>query len=179
MVQLFGFLGTGSIATHFANRLSGFNVKLLGYRNKDMAHPTFDETYHGIEGLKHVLKESDYIIITLPLNRLTNQLLTYELLSLMKKDALLINVGRGEVICQDALIKLLQEDKIRGAGLDVVYPEPLNKDNPLWQMSNVYITPHNAPSSIHMLERLYKLVDTNLTNYKENKTQQNTIKITN
>ena len=84
---------------------------------------------------------------------------------MMKKDALLINVGRGDVIDQDALIDLLEKGLIRGAALDVTTPEPLPKDSKLWGMKQVYITPHNAPSSPFMLDRLTSLISDNIHRY--------------
>lgn len=160
-----GFLGTGSIASFCANKLKGFDVKLIGYRNKNKPHPLFNDIYTGQDGLNYVIKNSDYLIVTLPLNQSTYQILSKEKLQLMKPDAVLINVGRGKLVDQEALINMLQLDLIRGAALDVMDPEPLNKENPLWQMDNVYLTPHIAGSSKYMLERLYDLVEKNIDNY--------------
>ena len=170
-----GFLGSGSLATAAATRLKAFGAKVISYRKTNLPNPIFDETYFGESGLKTVLQNSDYVVITLPLNEDTNQMINAEKLSWMKKDAVLINVGRGEVINQDALIEVLQKGLIRGAGLDVMTPEPLPKESPLWHMDNVFITPHNAPSSPYMMARLYDLIEDNLRQFIENKPLKNTI----
>ena len=85
----------------------------------------------------------------------------------MKPSALLINVARGKVVNQEDLYKALKEKRIRGAGLDVLDPEPLPKDHPMWKLDNVYITPHNASSSPFMRDRLYRMIVMNLDLYLE------------
>ena len=87
----------------------------------------------------------------------------------MKKNAVLINVARGDIIDQEALIKALKQKKIRGAGLDVTTPEPLPETNELWALDNVFITPHNASSSPYMKDRLYQMTVENLEAYLSGK----------
>jgi phosphoglycerate dehydrogenase-like enzyme len=102
------------------------------------------------------------VIVAIPLTSETAHLLDRRRLLLMKNDALLINVSRGMIIDQEALIDMLREKRIRGAALDVVTPEPLPESSPLWELDNVYITPHNASSSTLMQSRLTALVEKNL-----------------
>ena len=83
----------------------------------------------------------------------------------MKSNALLINIARGDVIDQEALIEALKHKQIRGAGLDVTSPEPLPKTSELWNLDNVFITPHNASSSPYMKDRLYEMTRINLYKY--------------
>ena len=164
--SVFGILGTGSIGKEVAKRVKAFGVKkIIGYRNHYGNVENFDEVYTNSDGLVKLLKESDYVIVALPLNNETFGLLNKEKLLLMKRDSLLINVARGEVINQDDLIEILKEKKIRGAALDVMVPEPLNNDSPLWEMDNVFITPHNASSSPFMKERLYIMVRKNIKRF--------------
>ncbi|MDD4184548.1 MAG: NAD(P)-dependent oxidoreductase, partial [Candidatus Izemoplasmatales bacterium] len=129
-----------------------------------------DETYWDQVGLQKLLEQSDYVIVCLSLTEETTHLLDWDMLSRMKSSAILINVARGGIINQEALIKILKEKKIRGAGLDVTTPEPLDPNSELWEMPNVYITPHNASSSIRMRERLYELTRDNLRRYLSNRT---------
>jgi phosphoglycerate dehydrogenase-like enzyme len=96
-------------------------------------------------------------------------LINKERISWMKPNALLINVARGKIVDQDALVEALNSGKIRGAGLDVTTPEPLPKDHPLWKMNQVFITPHNASSSPLMQKRLMELIIHNLDRYINNK----------
>jgi phosphoglycerate dehydrogenase-like enzyme len=170
-----GFLGSGSLAVHANERLKAFQTKTLCYRQRPIKHEAFDETYFEEEGLETLLRESDYVINTLPLSKETYHLLDQKRLSLMKKSAVFINVGRGEVVDQDALIERLSKGLMRGAALDVMTPEPLPKESPLWEMDNVYITPHNAPSSPNMMYRLHSLLSDNLARYLNQKKLLNII----
>lgn len=162
-----GILGTGSIGKETAKRLRPFGCEIRGWRRNPRDVEGFDVVETGSEGLERILKESDIIVIALPLTNETRHLLDQKKLSLLKPEALLINVARGAIIDQDALVQLLQEKKIRGAGLDVMTPEPLPEDHPLWKLENVYITPHNASSSPFMQRRLTDLIIHNLTKYLE------------
>jgi len=164
-----GILGTGSIGKEIAKRLKAFDTHIIGYRKTNAKEMFFDEIVTSDSGLDSLLTRSDYVIVTLPLNNKTENFLTKDKLSLMKSDAILINVARGKVVDQEALTELLKAKKIRGAGLDVTTPEPLPKDHELWQMPNVIITPHNSSSSNHLIARLTKLMTENLSNYLQNK----------
>ena len=163
-----GVIGTGSIAVEFAKRIKSFETKVLGYRRSNKQQEFFDEIHTGTEGLDHILKSSDYVVLAVPLNEDTKNLINYSKLKLMKSDALLINIARGEVVVQEDLIKALDEKLIRGAGLDVFVPEPLPKDNPLWKMSSVYITPHCSASSTKFITRLVEVLKENLSKYIAN-----------
>ncbi|MFO7969437.1 MAG: NAD(P)-dependent oxidoreductase [Candidatus Izemoplasmatales bacterium] len=161
-----GIIGTGSIGKEVAKRLQSFSPKkIIGHRRKNKPVKYFDNIYTGELGLKKVIKQADYLILAMPLNNDTKYLFDYEKLSLMKESSLLINIARGEVVVQSDLIKILEERKIRGAALDVTDPEPLEKTSKLWELDNVFITPHNASSSEYMKKRLYELTKDNLTRY--------------
>lgn len=172
-----GFIGAGSLSTSAAVRLKAFGAKVICYRKSQTKHPLFDETYHDLNGLKVLLNASDYVVVTLPLNDETHHFMNMSRFKMMKKNALLINVGRGEVLDQDALIEALDKGLIRGAGLDVTTPEPLPKDSKLWQMENVYITPHNAPSSPYMVSRLMTFIEDNIDRYIQNKELKNKVSL--
>jgi len=160
-----GILGTGSIGKEIAKRLKSFDTYIIGYRKANVKEDYFDEIVTGDAGVDSLLSRSDYVIVTLPLNNETESFLTKEKLSLMKSNAIFINIARGKVVDQDALTDLLREKRIRGAGLDVTTPEPLPKEHELWQMPNVIITPHNSSSSNHLISRLTKLMTENLSKY--------------
>ncbi len=162
-------LGTGSIGKEVAKRLKSFQVKkIMGYRNKLEEVDGFDEVYNDQEGLMIMCKEADYLILALPLTESTKRIIDREKLRLMKKEALIINVARGDILDQDALIEALENEWIRGAGLDVTTPEPLPISSKLWTLSNVFITPHNASSSPYMQDRLYELTRENLRRFLNN-----------
>lgn len=142
-----GIIGTGSIGKHVAERMKAFKTKVIGYKRHLEHIEFFDKIYTTTDGLYELLKESDYIIIAIPLTKETKYLIDAKALSVMKKNALIVNVARGEIIDQIALKKALMNQQIRGAALDVTSPEPLSKDDTLWDLDNCLITPHNASSS--------------------------------
>lgn len=161
----FGIIGTGSIGKEIAKRVKAFDCKVIGYRRNDDQVEFFDQIFTGEQGLETLLKQSDYVVVAVPLTDDTKNLLNQKRIGWMKTNALLINVARGAIVNQDALVEALKSRRIRGAGLDVTTPEPLPKDHPLWNLDNVFITPHNASSSPFMQNRLKDLVVHNLTKY--------------
>ena len=163
-------LGSGSIGQEVAKRMKAFGAKkIVGYKRTLEKVEYFDEIINQDKELDSALEKADYVIIALPLTKETYHMIDEHKLSLMKSSSVLINVARGDIIDQDALIKALKQKRIRGAGLDVTSPEPLPKDNELWQLENVFITPHNASSSPYMKERLYQLTRENLKIYLSGK----------
>jgi phosphoglycerate dehydrogenase-like enzyme len=145
--------------------MKSFDTRILGYRRKKEDNPYFDHIYHDQNGLETIYKESDYIIVAIPLSKETYQMIGEHAFSQMKKSALIINIARGEVIDQEAMINALSNHQIRGAGLDVTVPEPLPKDSPLWSMRQVLITPHNASASPYVNQRLMNSVISTIENY--------------
>lgn len=141
-------LGTGDIGMRLAHRLKAFGTHIIGLRRnpKASAIPDFDEI-HGLSQLDDMLKKADIVVGCLPNTSETSGLLDEQQLRLMKKDALLINVGRGSLIKNDALVQVLKVGHLKGVALDVSEIEPLPEDSPLWDMPNVFITPHIAGPS--------------------------------
>lgn len=149
-----GIVGAGSIGNEIAKRLKSFGCHIIGFRRTSIHNDYYDEMVHDKKGLNHLLRSSDYVIIALPLNDETKDFIGKKELSIMKKSALLINVARGEIVDQDALINALNNKDIRGAALDVTTPEPLPSNHLLWSSKNIFITPHQASSSPKMHTRL-------------------------
>jgi phosphoglycerate dehydrogenase-like enzyme len=112
-----------------------------------------------------MLSECDFVVLTLPLTEATRAIIDEEALKVMKPSAYLVNVGRGELIDQDALIAALKAKDIAGAALDVFEEEPLPEDSPLWAMENVIISPHVAGISRHLEEETLALFVENLNRY--------------
>jgi len=163
--SIVGIIGTGSIGKEIAKRLKAFNTKIIGYRKTDRFVDYFDEIVTTEEGLNRLLSQSDYVIMTLPLNEETYHFMSKHRLGLMKKEAIFVNIARGQVVDQEFLTYMLVNNLIRGAGLDVTTPEPLPVDHVLWKLPNVIITPHNSSSSQHLLVRLTALMTDNLSRY--------------
>jgi phosphoglycerate dehydrogenase-like enzyme len=123
-----------------------------------------DRIYPGA-AVRSMVAECDYLVVTLPLTPETRSLINEELLRAMKPSAFLVNVGRGSVIDEAALIKALKKGWIAGAGLDVFETEPLPADSPLWSMNNVIISPHVSGFTAHYDERAVDLFCANLGRY--------------
>ena len=117
------------------------------------------------EALEEVMAQCDVTIVTLPLSSANEKLIGERQFSMIKEGAYFINVGRGSVVDQDALIRHLQSGRIAGAGLDVADPEPIEQDSPLWEMENVVITPHVGAQSAWRVPLTVDFFCENLQNY--------------
>ncbi|MGE4321331.1 MAG: D-2-hydroxyacid dehydrogenase [Acholeplasmataceae bacterium] len=162
-------LGAGSIGQLIAKRLKSFEMDIIGYKRTFESLPNFDHIITSNDDLETYLKTCDYLIVSLPLNQHTKHFVSDHRLSLLKPTCLIVNIARGEIIDQDALIKYLKAKKIRGAALDVVTPEPLPKDHELWDIDQVFLSPHNASASPMMHQRRLDLVFDLLQMYREEK----------
>lgn len=175
--QTVGILGTGSIAVEIAKRLQGFQVNIIGYkRTPVITLPYFDEIYSGKKGLEYVLSKSDYVVIAVDLNKDTYHMINKEKIMLMKKTAALINVARGSIVNQKDLTDALKNKDIDFAALDVFETEPLDKNDEIWGLDNVYITPHCSGIVKNNKDRLKKLIIDNIGRFKENETLLNIVK---
>jgi phosphoglycerate dehydrogenase-like enzyme len=176
-----GIVGYGSIGRQTARLLQTFGATVLATK-RDIRHP--EDTGYTVEGLGDsagdlvnrlyppqalgsMLKECDYIVVTLPRTKETRGLLGSKELATFKPGAFLVDISRGEIVDHNALIPLLRERKIAGAALDVFPVEPLPADNPLWKLPNVILTPHIAGFSAKYDERAAELLAHNLHRYLE------------
>lgn len=160
-----GIIGAGSIGKEVAKRMKAFGARVLGYKRTFENLENFDEIYTDQQGLETIYKESDYLIVTLPSSKETKKMINQDAFDLFKPSLLFINVSRGDVVDQDVLVDALIHQKIRGAGLDVMVPEPLPKDHILWTLDHVFITPHNSIGSPRIQERLMRVLLTSLNYY--------------
>jgi phosphoglycerate dehydrogenase-like enzyme len=141
-----GILGLGNIGHAVARIAKAFGMKVLATKAHPENHlPNVDRLLPA-SGFREVLAESDFVVILLPLTAETNKLIGKAELKLMKTTAYLVNVSRGGIVDETALIHALKENWIAGAGLDVFTtdPGPLPPDSEFWDLPNVIITPHNA-----------------------------------
>ena len=136
-----GILGVGAIGEEIARKCKAFGMTVLGI---DIVKRNIEavDHFYGPEELLRVIPEIDYFVIVAPSTPQTQKMVAAEVLSSMKPSSFLINIGRGEVVDEEALINALRAGKIAGAALDVFCEEPLPKHHPFWGMQNVIITPH-------------------------------------
>jgi len=142
-----GIIGMGGFGMQMAQRGKGFNMYVIAVDAYRTEKPDFVDELMPIDKLDNLMGRADVVMIACPLTQETHHLINAENLALMKPTSYLINVARGKIIDEGALIAALEQGRIAGAGLDVCEVEPLPEDNPLWDMDNVIITPHVAGQS--------------------------------
>ena len=149
MLDLWGrtvaILGVGSVGGSLARICKlGFGMRVLGMSRTRRDDPHVDRYFERAE-LPAALAEADFVALTLALTPETRRIIDADALAAMKPGAFLINVTRGDLVDEDALVAALREGRIAGAGLDSVVEEPLPPESPLWSAPNVIITPHVSP----------------------------------
>ncbi len=159
-----GVLGLGHIGAEIAEKAAVFGMRVIGTKRTVAPVPHVDQVFPP-EGLADVLRASDVVVVALPLTTQTRGLLGEPELRLMRRTAVLINIGRGAIVQEAALIRALQEGGIAGAGLDVFEREPLPADSPLWGMEQVIITPHVSGTSQHYWDAATPLLCENVRRY--------------
>ena len=138
----FTILGTGNIGVNVAERVRGMGAaKIIGLSRSGKPHPAFDEV-HPIADLDKVLPGTKILVMALPGTAETIHILNRARIALLPKDAYVINVGRGTAVEQEPLIEALNSGRIAGAALDVMDPEPLPADHPLWSAKTLILPPH-------------------------------------
>ena len=137
-------LGAGDIGTELAKRLRPFGCRIIGVRRVPREFPACFDEMITLDDLAAYLPEADVVACCLPDTPHTRGLLNLDTLKSMKKDANLVNMGRGSLIVTDDLCQLLEQGHFHGVCLDVTDPEPLPPDHPLWKFDRVIITPHVA-----------------------------------
>jgi phosphoglycerate dehydrogenase-like enzyme len=161
-----GIVGLGAIGTRVAELAQAYRMTVIGTKRDPATAPDAVDEAFGPAGLGELLDRADYLVLACPLTEETEGLIGSTELRRMDDEAVLVNIARGEVVDQDALVRSLQYHSIRGAGLDVFAEEPLSPDSELWDLSNVVITPHNAGSTPRYAERLAGIFAANYERYQ-------------
>lgn len=164
-------LGLGPIGLEVGRIAEALRMKVIGLRRKTLGNEPFP-TWN-FERLHELLRIADYVVLALPLTPETRHLIDKACLTDMKSDAAIINVGRGELIDEPALIEALTNGKLRGAVLDVFETEPLPDSNPLWDLPNVIVTPHCGGYTRSSHEHAVGHFFVNLARYEADETLQN------
>jgi phosphoglycerate dehydrogenase-like enzyme len=184
-----GIMGYGSIGRELARILRPMGATILaakrdircpqdnGYTPPGLGDPGGDlfNRLYPIQALRSMLKECDFVIVTLPLTSQTRDLIGAEELAVMKPTAFLIHLSRGGIVNENALVSALEDKRIAGAAVDVFVEEPLPASSPLWKAPNLIITPHISGFSFHYHERAMALFSHNLRLYLNNAPLSNLI----
>ncbi|WP_202849491.1 NAD(P)-dependent oxidoreductase [Clostridium thermosuccinogenes] len=157
-------VGVGDIGGEFAKRMKALGAYTIGIRRREAEKPDYLDELYLMDKLEELLPRADVVALSLPATKLTDKIINQETLKLMKQDAVLINVGRGNAIDTEALCDALESGHLFGAALDVTDPEPLPKDHRLWKIKNAIITPHvsGGYSLKETHERIVKISADNL-----------------
>lgn len=152
--KILGLIGVGKIGTAVAKKaVMGFNMKVIGYDpyvNPDHIASEIEL----VNDWEYIFKHSDYVSLHLPATKDTRGLIGKKEFDMMKPSAYFVNCARGEVVREEDLLKILKEEKIAGAAVDVYNCEPLTKDNPLYALNNITLTPHNASHTVECKGRM-------------------------
>ena len=155
-------LGLGGIGRPLASMAKGIGMRVVGVRDHPERPVENVDAIHGVDQLDHALRSGDFVVLALPVTPGTERLMNAQRLLQLKPSAYLINVGRGILIDEPALISALQRQAFAGAALDVTTEEPLAPESPLWELENVLLTPHIAGFTEQMWERHYEAFAQNL-----------------
>lgn len=158
-------VGLGGIGTEVASRAHGLGMKVIATRNRGHEGPDYVSHVGGPDELLQLASTADVVVNAAPLTDETRGIFNAKFFSAMKPTAYFINVARGGSVVTDDLVAALNSGKIGGAGLDVVDPEPLPPNHPLWHAKNVIITPHISGSSDIPNEAIWVVVNENLRRY--------------
>ena len=186
-----GIVGYGSLGRSVASLASAFGARVIAMRRRPDAggaasgpaddeddgfsfEPRLDRVV-GPDGLHELLAESDIVVLAAPLTPATEGFINEAALASMKKDAWLINVARGRLIDDTALIRALRDHRIGGAALDAFRDEPLPQTSPYWDLPNVIVTPHTAWSSARVLDRSIDLFCDNLRRFSRGEPLRNVV----
>jgi phosphoglycerate dehydrogenase-like enzyme len=142
-----GVVGLGAIGGRVAELASALGTRVVGTKRNPGTAPDAVDEAHPPDALPRVLDRADYVVLACPLTDDTRGLVGPDEFAAMRDDAVLVNVARGEVVQEDALIAALRDDAIAGAALDVFAAEPLPEGSPLWGIEDVIVTPHVAGST--------------------------------
>lgn len=178
--QTLGIVGYGSIGRELARQADALGMIVLATK-RDVMHPTEEDQYvepgtgdpsgdiparlYPSQALISMAPECDFLVVTTPLTDATRHMVNEDVLHAMKRSAILINVARGALVDEDALISALAAGTIAGAALDVFEEEPLPPTSPLWNLENVILSPHISGNSVHYHEKAAALFAENLERY--------------
>jgi phosphoglycerate dehydrogenase-like enzyme len=158
-------IGMGSIGREFAARAKALGLRIMAIRENPAKGLDGADAVYGSAQIDEVLPQADYVLLCTPVTPATTGIMNAARLGKMKPDAYLINVARGPLIDEAALLDTLQHRRIAGAALDVFNQEPLPADSPFWSLDNILVTPHTAAVTDRLWERHYRLIVDNMKRF--------------
>lgn len=158
-----GIIGLGRIGMEVAHRARGFKMEVL-YHNRRRCSLEVEESANAtyVETLNQLLSRSDHVVLIAPATPTTYHMMSYKQFAAMKPTATFVNISRGSLVDQDALVDALKSGTIAAAGLDVTDPEPLPRDHALLQLSNVVLMPHVGSATLRTRHEMLQLTIQNI-----------------
>jgi len=161
-----GIVGLGGVGRRLAQLLRPFKTRILATDLFPVDKPDCVDALWPADRLDDLLAESDFVVLSLPLNDTTREMIEAKALAKMKPEALLVNVARGPLVVEADLVEALLAKRLAGAVLDVTDPEPLPPESKLWEMPNVIVTPHVAGQSARRIDNMTRLFCENLDRWQ-------------
>jgi phosphoglycerate dehydrogenase-like enzyme len=169
-------VGMGAVGRVIAHRLAALDVEVWGIRRSAHGTPPDGVTRMvPFEGLAQALPETDALVLACPLTEQTHRLIGDAELQALPPHAVLVNVARGQVVDEPAMIEALESGRLHGAALDVVEQEPLPAGSPLWDMPNVLVSPHTASHSLGQNEAIFDIFLDNLARFRAGRDLRNDV----
>lgn len=170
-------LGLGDIGLEVARLAKAFGMRTVGFkRTVGAGSQPFTDEVHTAGDLTTMIDQADALVIALPETPQTRGLVDGEVIGRMRPGCIVVNVGRGSVVDEDALVEALRQGRIAGAVLDVFAEEPLPPSSSLWELPNVLVSPHSAALSPHEDERIVELLRDNLRRYLAGEPLRNVVR---
>jgi phosphoglycerate dehydrogenase-like enzyme len=160
-----GIIGFGTVGRALAKRAQTFGLRIIALDAFPGSKPDYVERVDGLPGLEALMREADYVVVTVPLTELTQHMISVKQLAWLKPSAILVAISRGGVVDEMALAQALRDGKLAGAALDVFEQEPLPESSPLWQLDNLLITPHIAGGSQYEAKYIREIFRENFARY--------------
>jgi phosphoglycerate dehydrogenase-like enzyme len=167
-------LGVGGIGQAIADRAAAFGMRVWGSRRSPRPMPGVERVV-GMDGWRPLLPEADFVVVAAPLTPETRGMLDGSAFAAMRRTAYLVNIARGAIVDEAAMLEALRAGRIAGAALDTFEQEPLSPEHPLWALPNVLITPHTTSGSPRMRERQVALFSENLRRFRNNEPLLNVV----
>ncbi len=174
-----GIVGLGNNGRMLAERLHAFGMNIVSYNLAPVSGLDYIKKQYCVKNgdtIEGLLEQSDFIILTIALTDATFHMLNKETFKHVKKGAFLVNMARGGIVCTEDMIEALKDGTLSGAGLDVFEEQPLSKESPLWDMENVYITPHCTPQVPDRTARSIEIIAENARRFRSDEPLLNLLK---
>ncbi|WP_153503865.1 D-2-hydroxyacid dehydrogenase [Cumulibacter manganitolerans] len=169
-------LGAGEIGAAIASRAKAFGMRTVGIKRRIEPVAGFDDIL-GVEALTDAVRDADYVVVTLPGTAHTEHLVDARVIAACKPGVVVVNVGRGSVIDEAALVAALRSGHVASAALDVFEREPLEPASPLWDLPNVIVSPHTAALDVGEEQRVADLFCDNLRRYLDGTPLRNVVDV--